>query len=438
MRNLLLILTLAAVVLSAGEYEVNLPAGRQGETLCSVELTGDVLANLGGHPAWLRMYDRNGTVIPWAREQMSTPRMAESRVAHAVSLQRVRHKEDGTLEILCGTAENLPARVCLTFHTRMKDFEQQVRIFGIDADGNDALLRGDGFIFESSANLELKNVNVAFEPGKYRRFRILLDSASMERRNALRRVSREWTDKGVSARVSEQQQVTDQAFKIDRLELWSVQVTAAGETPEWLFYPVASLERVQQGASVYLLQPAVYPVSGLEFRFQEENFSRNVTVSHLLAGGEERVLCRGSVRRFRLAGLADECRMEFPPISDGCLKVTIEDHDNPPLHLEQVLVRFPRYRLLCLLQPAMTPCRLTAQPGAEEPVYDTAALLAYGKNTSQAVAAPLSSFSGDPIRPSIPARVSSGFPRPLLFAVIALAVLALGFAIVSTVRKIAP
>ena len=437
MKRLAIAAALALTALAAfgGEYELAWEGA--ANTLVCVELSCENLANLGGHPEWLRIRDRNGAIVPWERRQRTATRYGERRAEAALTLDEARHGDGGQLEILCHVKEGeaLPAQACLSFHTRMKDFEQQVVLYGVDDGGRETPLLTDGFIFESSANIDLKNVDVPFDPQGHRRFRIVLRSASMERRAALRQVSREWDTDG-KASVREQESVTEQAFKIDRVELWGVRREAVGDEPQWEEYPagIVSQETTDDITSV-TLTPAVYPVCGLRLKCDEENYCRTIRIYNILPD-KELFISTGTARRIDLGTLKDETLLTFEPVNEGSLRIEIVNDDNPPLHLTDVGTRNPLYSLRFVGNAAMAPCRLTAEPNGRDPVYDTAALLSSGEAAANMVVIRPTLFTGAPVRAEAPQPVKRrGIPRAVLFVAVALAVAAMGAALASILRK---
>ncbi len=441
MKRLIVSLCMSAfLAATAAEYEISWPKETQGDRLVKIELSSENLAHLGGHPEWLRLYDCVGTVVPWARRQRSVPVYGERRVNVPLVMDEVRHGEGGQLEILCHVGDGqavLPESVRLSFQTAMKDFEQQVVVYGSDADGAEKTLLSDGFIFESSANLELKNTEVAFATQGCRRFRIELGAASMERRTALRQISREWNN-DAQTRLSEQQSVTDQAFKIDGVQMWSKERAVVGEEAQWDEYPAGmqSVGTDVQGVSCYQVTPAIYPVSGLRLCCMEENYSRAVTVYHIYNNTERR-LCTGTVRRFSLGTLKDESLLTFDAVYEGQLRIAVVNNDNPPLHVLGATTRNPLYDLRFVGNAMMLPFRLTAEPGGLDPVYDMGELLSFGKeDPANVIVVHPDKFSGTTPVVSPPSSERRGLPRSVLVGAIALAVIAMAAALFSTLKKV--
>ena len=116
--------------------------------------------------------------------------------------------------------------------------------------------------------------------------------------------------------------------------------------------------------------------------------------------------------------------------------MTIENNDNPPLHVKSIGLRIPAYSLRFLGNGADMPYRLTAEPGGKAPVYETAELLAaQGTTKDMAIVRP-SNFIGEPISGDTPSKDNhTGFPRPLLIAAVAIAVIAMAISVASAIKK---
>ena len=91
MKRLIMALGMLAILtVAAGEYEIAWQQEGTASRLVSIELSGENLARLGGHPEWLRLYDRNGTVVPWARRQRTVDLYGERRVNVPLVMDEVR------------------------------------------------------------------------------------------------------------------------------------------------------------------------------------------------------------------------------------------------------------------------------------------------------------------------------------------------------------
>ncbi|MBQ7177115.1 MAG: hypothetical protein IJS08_06840 [Victivallales bacterium] len=438
MRMMAILLAALAFAVLAGEYEINVPNLGSAQSVLSIELTGRDLANLGGHTDWIRLYDKDGNVVPYALQQHYTVEYVKSRVKYPLKMKEVKHEEDGSLVIDCeiDTDKPLPEKMLLVFNTRVKDFEQLVSVVGFGENNTALDLLRDGFIFDSTSNIAVRNVEVEIKPGKYRHFKVFLKHASLERVSLLRHIRREWNNYGGGI-MSDDRDVAKVPFKIDSLELVSEESVKKGNVPAW--------EKVEckfeddprhnlNGNNSYNLALPAYPVSGLHFRCKQENFSREIKIFHIDEDGKEALLNSGRITHINLGKLLDETLLVFSEVKSGKLRIECANKDNPPLEFTAMEARIPAYRLRILASAGMLPLKLTSTAGAKAPVYDTSVLLASGNSNPESDRiVHLEGFKGE-----IPQEIkrNPGMPRIWLFIALGVAVLVMGVAIVSTARKI--
>jgi len=429
--GLIAVLSLTTI---GGEYSFALPDNYSDCRIAAITLSGEQYKNLGGHSDWLRLYDAQGKIIPWALEHKSVKNSTRKRVQTTIKITEVRKPSDGTLEIVFSTAPDamLPEMVILVFRTAVKNFEQRVQLWGRLADGTERPLEMDGFIFDSTDTLDARNLEFKFSPGQCRDFRLVLSSASLERKLALRSLSVTKED-GELKRTDEKMSFLEQPFNAGSLELWSEQVVDDGSVPLWspLSVPFEITQR-SNGKTILHVTPGVYPLNAVEPVFEEDNYSRTVTVINLLAEGKKN-LGTARLRRLKISGLSESSTsMPIPEISVGDLEIEIEDNDNPPLTPKDILVSVPVYRLKFIAEPAHFPLRLTAIPNAEKPVYDVDSILALGGNAVNMLELRPDAFLGETIVAKVP---SGKLSRIWLFLAVGLAVAAMAVALVATVKK---
>ena len=442
MTRLLTILCVAAALAAfGGEYTIDLPEGGVNGRIAAIELSGEVLRNLGGHTAWLRLYDSSGTIVPWACEQATVKTTRRGYATTPLQIDFVRKTDDGALEITFHAAPDteLADEAYLVFKTENRDFGQNVKIFGKEAGGEERplMIHGRGYIFDSSANIDARELSVKFSPGQCREFRLLLSDADLERTRPERSVS--VTKDGKSgATINEKTTVIVQPFNIKGLELQSIK-----ENVEFLQHQHQHIsvpfEKVStdNGKSIYSVKPDVFPFGRLVFDFQEENFSRNFTVKKMLKDGHEGKVANGVVSRRN--GSANSMQGTFWNVDEAdTLQITIEDNDNPPLTLKNVFLEIPLYRLKFFAKPEQFPMRLTATPNSKAPVYDIASLLALGDKEHNEMNTSIirpEKFSGEPISAVVTAKESRGVPRMVLYIAIGIAVAVMAAALAATLKK---
>lgn len=422
-------------------YDLHFAAPHESN-LISLELTPQMMTDLGGHPNYLRISDSKGTTVPYLLTQMQTPCRQIVR-AGEIQITKVRTLNDGSLELLGETKDALWNPAHLTFSTSVRDFEQEVKIYGRVNSGDWQLLCDDGFIFDSSSILAAKNLDITFNPGDCREFRIVLTKASLERQSSLRSISKEWSESNGKA-VQENYLSETQAFKLDKVTMWSEQLVTTGHVMKFQETSCTITAQRQETnadgihSTVITLTPSSYPVSGLTFNCQSSNFSRRVKIHHTSSAHSDRLLADAQLRSVHLGGYElNERSVTFPEINDGSLTVTLLDGDNPPLSLTSISARIPCYQLYFLCNRSNHDgFMLSGTPGASAPIYDLGdlqALLSAPDITREIATA----TSGNRVSVDIShlTKEKWQFPQWLLYLIIFAVVAVLGLAIYHTMKN---
>ncbi len=450
-RFLTMLFVVAALAAVGGEYTIDLPEGGVNGRIAAIELSGEVLRNLGGHTAWLRLYDAEGNVVPYAREE------AKKKETHAVvhvtpvKIDLVEKKDDGSLEILCHTATDAAfgENVSMHFETDMRDFGQNVQLFGKEEGGEMKPLPidGKGYIFDSTSNIQARSLNVKFRPGRCHEFRILLSEADIERDGPQRFVS--VTKGGESDRVTnEKTTVVKQPFSIKKLEIEDVvsEKVVAGRQLQSLSVPFVKVES-GNGESIYYVNLDVFPVTGVNFKFKEENYSRKFKVWNMHDGSAAAIVCEGVAEgvsngavlfdgRTSATNGVTESKNTLESVREGGLQFTFEDNDNPPLTLEKISLVIPVYHLKFLVNSDKFPLKLAAVPNSQEPVYDVASVLSLEGAPKEMVFIHPKTFIGEPVGAGAkPMPKPFVIPRPVLYMAVLCAVVAMALAIAVTLKK---
>ena len=435
-RFFLLFCLTAAAALVAGEYIIDLPESGVDGRVVAIELSGENLRNLGGHVDWLRLHDAKGELIPWACQEKVNKGLAWVRAKMPVTIHEVRKPEDGKLEIEFSfqSEEPLGDDPELKFNTAKRNFEQTVEVVGIAKDGSEHLLLSDGFIFDRMDNIDARRLEVKFSRHGCQRFRLFLSASSIHRKSVRTAVSVTQESDGHES-TTKQTVVEEQPFNLQSLELYCLEQREETGGLAWqeLEVPFERIES-EEGVSRYVVKPGVTPVRGIKFTFQDANFRRRVSVEKILPQGN-RVVAKAEVSRLGLqsTGQLEQSELFFNDVDPGSLQVTFEDGDNPPLHLQKVLVRLPIYRLKFFVSAEQFPLRLSAEPNSATPKYDVASVLSLGGDGLNVQLLHLKEFTGDVVVP--PKEPSGGVSRLMLYLGIAFAVVAMGIVLSMTARN---
>ena len=439
------LLCVLCTALWAGEWSFTPPLSQEGDQLIRVRLTPEEIARLGERAEWLRLRDQSGREVPFAlsTDLETTWRFTESVLSTEIT--QLRTQDDGTVEILCGLRNGVeaPEELTVRFSTRVRDFEEQVQIFGETTDGWKPLCT-DGFIFDSSRLLSLQKLTVSFHREKCRKFRILLSQANFEIKNALRHiVDSESSTTGTTHTESTDLEVRD--FKMEGIEFIGIVKTFDNNAPRLMPLPVRSL--VQDSRSQgYIVTPRFYPVYGLELDSDSSNFSRRLFISQrAFINASYSHLADATINRLRLNGYSQEqTSVRFPLVNQGDLRIEFESGMAIPLRLTAASCLSPCYSLEFIGNAKDAPYHLVAQEEGDLPHYDIGGILQFGKEKITSQTTTLSQC-GKFLGASYERQAKSPVVIPkktnlrwLLMTAVGVAILAMTFALAKVIRNTAP
>ncbi|MCR5382546.1 MAG: hypothetical protein K6G44_16290 [Lentisphaeria bacterium] len=350
--------------------------------LVELTVTPQNIALIGQSVDWLRLKDSKGKIVPFHVKEKTETVFSDEWTDVPSKVTQVRSLDSGALEILCEIMEKtpVPQNIHVSFVTSQRDFAQQVEVFGEQPDGWKSLL-DNGFIFDSTRYLNVRNLDVLFSTAGCRRFRLLLSHATVEQRNALKSLYTKELADG-ETELSESTVSVEQPFKMDRIELWMVTRVASGvktKLVKGLRYSMLSDIESDPNVDVVSFDPYVYPINGvmIETKDPDLNFSRKVSVYNWLGKDEEYFLCDAVIWRIKVNGfLQEETTILFPPVSEGMVVLKIDNGNNPWLGIESLTPLNPVYGLQFVARADRTPYHLTVEPFAKEPNYDVSDILA--------------------------------------------------------------
>lgn len=404
--------------------------------LLALDIAPEVLQALGGRPEDLRLLDRNDRPVAWVRRQRHEEKLVRRRYLCPARRELVREIPSGLLETFFVLDKKAGQPALLTVTTAVQDFIQQVRIYGWQSP-EWILLKEDGLIFDSTRNLPARNLEVEFDSGNHRRFKVEFERASLERQADVRRLEIERVG-SQTTKVTENTVVQTQPFQIADVQFWRTSQVPVSQKARWHSCPqtnfTVATDPVRKQTTVEL-QPPLYPVCGVTIVTPETNFSRELQV-YWLSDGKATLIQRGRVWRLDVPGFRqDESNLEFRPLPSGRLRLLFDDGDAPPLPLTAVAVQIPDFQLLFFTTADALPLRLTAAPGSGEPKYDAIQLIE--KALSQPGIAPtpvgLGPMTGTILPPQPEAKT---FPRWALYAILASVALVLAYGIFLAMRQI--
>lgn len=425
----------AATTAATCEFPLRLTAA-ETINLLALDIAPEVLQALGGKPEDLRLLDRNDRPVAWVRRQRHEEKLVRRRYLCPARRELVREIPSGCLETFFVLDKKAGQPALLTVTTAVQDFIQQVRVFGWKSP-DWVLIKEDGLIFDSTRNLPARNLEVEFDSGSYRRFKVEFERASLERQADVRRLEIERIGPQ-TAKVTENTVVQTQPFQISDVQFWRTSMVPVSQKARWhscaqadftvATDPVRKQTRVE-------LQPALYPACGIKIITPETNFSRELQV-YWLTDDKATLIQRGRVWRLDVPGFKqDESILELRPLPNGRIRLVFDDGDAAPLPLTAVALQIPDFQLLFFTTADALPLRLTATPGSGEPKYDAIQLIE--KALSQPDIAPTTVSLGDMTGTTLPPPPEDKtFPRWALYAIMAGVALALAYGIFLAMRQL--
>lgn len=410
------------------EYELSIE-DLQETSLVSLEIPVEALISLGGRAEALRLYDCDSRIVPWVRQQkMSSKFITQRQISPSKGLL-LKKLDNGAVELHFELNEKAKQPNLLQIDTAMKDFAQKIEISGWIDDEWQVLLE-DGFIFDGSELLYLRNTVLDFDSKKARKFRIIISAAELKRHSALQQVKQSWDNTGFEKGSTSGSLLTE-AFKMHNVSFWHTYQAKVDNEPYWLYWESEDFSYkvlAGQKSSLLELEAPCFPVNGIKINAEENNYSRNYTLRVQAPGTlADELQAQGNINQIKLADWQrTENEIIFPAIQEGKIKITFNDADNPPLTIKSVSYKFPAYKLYFFAEKSKAPYKLSAVRETREPLYDTAAIIKQALTKTDGKKASLLQGKGKTI--ALQKTKEKNFPKVYLYIIIGLAIVVLGYA----------
>jgi hypothetical protein len=367
-----------------------------GDEILAVPLDDEVYAaSRDGFPD-LRIFDDRDAEVPFVIETIRRMRTIETHEACPSGLVTLNVQTGKALEVVVSLDKNVPAADGATVCTPLTDFERRVQVYGSRERDGDAwtLLTADGRIFDFSRFMDVRNLDVAFPPNGFRRFKFVIAQEQDERESPFHGLIRDRVH-GDREREVEVATILRRPFRIDRIELWrKVQRTSADEE-ETIRFPVVDFDArtlVAEKVSHIDVETGRQPLTGLRIQTSSRNFSRPARVlvpAEPSKGGGWVEIGRGTLARFAFRDFHREelsIRFDSERRFDRC-QIVIENADNPPIDVTGVEGEGPKRRIVFLGVPERTYRLFYSSDSLEAPRYDVGTVLAaIGRDRRRAVA----------------------------------------------------
>ncbi|MCA9230890.1 MAG: DUF3999 family protein [Planctomycetales bacterium] len=410
------------------------------EELLAVAIDADVYAASETSLSDLRLLDGRGDAVPYLLRKVQTTREATVRSTWPSQQPAARPLEDGGLEIVVVLQEEDPQPNGLTLVSRLKDFEQRVRVFSSPAGEQWSPLGEEALIFDYSRFMDVRRDSVRFPETADRRFRIVIDDVTAEQESELLVLTRRLTG-AEEAEREERVTIDRRPFRIERIDFWREAERERSAGDKKIEYPVGEIRVVQEPdeqQTLVVIEPGRVPLTSLKLQTTAKNFSRRAVVEVEQKRGVQSTwsaIGEHTLSRIDFRGLKqEELEVEFAESRQETYRLVIDNRDSPPLEVSGVAARGNEYEIVFLAAPSTSYQLVYGLPEAEAPQYDTAAIR---------------QVLGEGFRPTpaeLGAQTSRGGAaafrwtgllnnRPLLIGVIALLVVVLAWGLVRAAKR---
>lgn len=415
----------------------------QAEMLISVPLDGEVYSRAQQNLADLRILDPDRDTVSYLKTPISDTRART--IEHRWNIDSptlTPTDEELTIEFELEKNDPLPER--LEIVTPLKNFEQRVRVFGVD-DNNERLL-ADEVIFDYTRYMDVRRTGLDLLEHQFRRFRVTIDNPTSEQESQLLQLTRKL--QGASETSREQRfSVERRPFRIERLQLVSTlekHVPDALLVHEWDNSITQTREDEEQSQTLIEFETRQQPLSRITLVTDSRNFSRKVTLEipkEKPGKTSWKPIAHGTLSRFEFGEILEEhLTLKIPESRNKTYRLVIENRDSTPLNIEELKTVGPQDQLLFLASPGTQYELHYGADGSEQPDYDTAAIQHLLSEGIEPIAAELGEAVALTEKPgqkvwTLQRIINNHF---LLGSLIAIAAMVLALSLYRAVKKIGP
>lgn len=372
------------------------------EELAAITLDSVIWAASPGTPPDIRIADAQDIPIPHLLRKAAAQRLRTVRDNCRSSVNTLQELPDNRIELSVTLDEKAPFATGLEFVTPLQDFERQITVQGIDADGTAAMLVENALIYDYARFADVRRCTVSLPPNRFRRFAIAIGNVTDEQQSPRRQISRTY-EQGSEVRMIDEGTVTARPFRMDAVQLYAERQAESyrverEDTSALISWSIGDLPRTKQ--TLIEIETHNEPVNGFSLMIADRNFTRRVRVDVPTGNvGSETWRPIGSTAISRIAFrslLHEQLRVTFAERRSPRFRLVIDNQDNPPLAISRVDAFGPVWQALYLAVPGQ---QARLYYGAAQPVparYDTAAIERVAGGGFEPVAFSLGEPSGNP------------------------------------------
>ena len=355
------------------------PDGPQAE-VASFTLDNPMYAATDDQYANIRITDENGADVPYGlrKKVYAVTQIVERATAsEIVSFDR---QANNSVNVVLRKKDAKARPEAVIIHTRHRNFEKPVRIFG-SRDGASWELLKESRIYDYSRHIDVRSLRTDFPPSDHTLFRIEIGNFIEQVPDATTGISTERRGDAVFSEI-EHRALQAETIRIESVELRTKERVIRPDSAHVKVYESRDLRMSsseEKQTTSWTFGTDRQPLTSLSFESASRNFSRPFTVEGRRGSREEawRTLGSATLHRFELGGIRDEnltvmlggdCRYDE-------YRVTVFNHDNASLDISGVVATGYVYEVLFLPDPGADYTVLYGGSGIPRPRYDVETVL---------------------------------------------------------------
>ncbi len=351
--------------------------GQSQQVLLAVPLDPAVYAGSATDFRDLRIVDQNGVEIPYLLNKISDSKNIVKRLPIRITAPTLeRTAGDGIVVSLDLEVDEIAHAAGMTISTSQRDFEYKLKVEG-SVDGISwHTLVDNAAIYDYSRFMKFGNQDVELSENNDRHFKITVEKPVHSQVAQLKEFTQ--SSRGGEELSSEEKvDIVSQALHIERIELWRTESETVSDAERRFEYPISdfSIKTDSEKKKTEIdVRAHLLPLNGFELKISTPNFNRTAEVQVPLTQGIETRM--SAIGRTTLAALhfkdftREQLSLFFPEQRRQNYKIIIDDQDNPPLKIDQVVGLGPGYQLLFLPKPNQTYRLLYGFEKAPAPRYE--------------------------------------------------------------------
>ncbi len=351
------------------------------EELTAITLDTVIWAESPGTPPDIRFADAAGVPIPHLLQKAAEQRLRTVRDNCRSRVDALQELPENRIELTVTLDEEAPFATGLEFLTPLKDFERQISVQGLDADGAATMLVENALIYDYSRFADVRRCTVSLPPNRYRRFAIAIGEVTDEQQSPQRQISRTY-EQGSEVRLIDQSTVTTRPFRMDSVQLYAERQAESHRIDREIPIPLKAWkarENSREKTTVIEIETHNEPVTGFALQVADRNFTRRVRVEVPVGSGNGdawRVIGGASISRIAFRSLMhEERRVTFAERRSPRFRLVIDNQDNPPLNITGAEAIGPVWQALYLAAAGLQARLYYGAATPSQPArYDTAAI----------------------------------------------------------------